>query len=284
LRRARRGRRLGRVVGGCLLAALPARIAGAPAQTPPAGPPLWFPVGEELVYRVYWGLVPVGTARSTTEWIEEDGRVLLAVRYRARSNRVLSRLYPVDDRVEAVIDPVAFRPVRFAKNLKEGRHRTDERTVFDYERLTAHWESRTKKKTKEYAIYEDTRDLVTFMYFMRAQRFTAGTSRRFRVMDDDKLYDLTVKALEEESVELPGFGKVACLKLEPEAEFQGLFVRKGRMFVWIAQGERMLVTKVVASLPVANVRAVLAEVRGPGQDFWVARSPRGGEAEEGAED
>jgi len=271
---ARYASAIGKRVYAVLLSLLLSATApeGAASNAPPAWADFAFPVGEELVYRVYWGFIPVGKTRIVTRWVEENGRKLLAIRYRARSNRVLAAIYPVDDIVEAVVDPVSFRPVRFVKNLKEGSHRNQEVTLYDFEKGTAHWESRTKNKSRDYPVEEDTRDLVTFMYFVRGQRFEEGTNRRFRVSDDDKLYDLTVKAYGEEPLELQGFGKVKCMKLEPVAEFQGLFVRKGRMLIWIVQGERCIVTRVVASLPVANVRAVLSEVHGPGDDFWIRQT------------
>ena len=54
-------------------------------------------MGETLDYRIYWGVIPVGSSRVTTEWIEEDGRTLIAIRFRTKSNDVLSKIYPVDD-------------------------------------------------------------------------------------------------------------------------------------------------------------------------------------------
>lgn len=258
------------VLLSCLLSA--SAPEGVSSNAPPARVEFSFPVGEELVYRVYWGFIPVGKARIVTRWVEEDGRQLLAIRYRARSNRVLAALYPVDDIVESVVDPATFLPVRFIKNLREGRHRNDEVTTYDFDKLMAHWESRTKNKSRDYPVEDDTRDLVTFTYFVRGQGFQTGTNRLFRVSDDDKLYDLTLRAYEEEALDLPGFGKVKCMKLEPVAESQGVFVHKGKMLIWIVQGERCIVTRVVATLPVANVRAVLSEVHGPGDDFWIQRT------------
>lgn len=231
-----------------------------------------FPVGEELTYAAYWGFIPVGKVRIVTRWVEAEGRTLLAIRYRARSNRVLSAIYPVDSVIEALVDPATFRPVRFTKSLNEGRHHKFEVTAYDFTRLQARCEKTGKGLFKDYAIEEDTRDLVTFTFYMRRHQFPAGSSQKFRVSDDDKMYDLTVNVLKEERVDLSEFGEVKCTKVEPLSQLQGVFVRKGRMFVWIAPGERCIVTKVEASLPVANVRAVLQEVRGPGDDFWARRT------------
>jgi hypothetical protein len=233
---------------------------------------LWFPVGEELVYRVYWGIIPVGTTRITTEWVEEDGRRRLAIRYRTISNKVVEKIYPVDDVIESVIDPVMFRSVRYTKKLSEGRYRTEEVTTFDYDRLMAHWENKVRPKTRDFPIQPDTRDLVAFMYYMRSQPFTVGEKRQYQVMSDEKLYDLWVSPERVENVKLPCFGPVPSVRVEPEAAFEGLFVRKGRVWVWVSEDGRRVCTKLVGSVPVASIKALLWEVRGPGDDFWIRKT------------
>lgn len=240
---------------------------------PSAEPALWFPVGEELHYRVYWGVMPVGDSRVTTEWIEENGRRLVRIRYRTRSNAFLDRIYRVDDTIEAVIDPVTFLPLRFRKILSEGRYRADEETVFDHAAGKAYWTDHRKGRKKVFDIEPDTRDLVTFMYFMRKNEFKAGEKATFRVMADDKIYDLYLTMGPRETMKLPSYGKVESVRVTPEAAFQGLFVRKGRMTLWVSTDERRLATRIQASVPVADVHVNLCNVLGPGDDKWIRNSP-----------
>lgn len=255
-------------------------------RAPPAGPSvtnmpaLWFPVGEELIYRIYWGPVPVGTTRVTTEWVEEEGRRLVAIRYRTRSNKVIEKIYPVDDFIESLVDPAKFLPVRFTKKLSEGRYHVEEVTTFDHARLTAHWISKLKNKAKDFAIEADTRDIVSLMYYLRSAPFVPGENRHIRVMADEKIYDLWVKVGKVEGVNLPAYGKVDSFYIEPKAAFQGLFLRQGKAWLWVSTDERRLCTKMVGSARVASIRVVLCEVRGPGTDFWVRRR----EAREGCKE
>ncbi len=231
--------------------------------------PLWFPVGEELIYRLYWGVVPVGYSTATTKWIVEDGRKLISIAFRSKSNDVLSKIWPVDDLHEAVVDPVTFLPVRFTKRLSEGRYRADEVTVFDHKRKVARWMSRKSGNRQDFPIESDTRDVISFMYFMRSKQIEPGTTSQYRVMADDKVYELHVKAAKKvEKFRVSDFGWVPCLELEPEAKFQGLFVRKGRMWLWVSRDRRRLLTKIAAKLPIASVKVLLAEVHGPGDDHW----------------
>lgn len=233
------------------------------------GDELWFPVGETIAYKIYWGRIPVARSTATTEWVEEDGRRLLAIRFRTRSNRIIGAFYPVDDYLESIIDPATFLPLRFTKQLSEGRYRCNEVTTFDHAQGQATWENRKRDRTEQYAIDADTRDLISFMYAMRTADFPVGTTQSFRVMADEEIYDLEVKALKKGKVKLRKYGKVESVLLEPKASFDGLFVRKGTMRLWVSEDERRLITRADVSVPVADVHLVLDRVTGPGEDAWV---------------
>jgi hypothetical protein len=249
-------------------AAEPAPIAVAVpvAGTNAPAPELWFPIGEELVYDIYWGMIHVGQTRATTEWMEEDGRRLLLVRLRTRTNRVLSVLYPVDDYIESQIDPDGFIPVRFILKLSEGRHRKDEETLFDHANGEAHWKDHLSGKTAIFPIEKDTRDIPALMYYLRQRQLEPGASYDFQVMADEKVYSMSLDALEVEDVPLLKYGPVPSLRLEPKAKFSGVFVNKGRLWIWVSRDERRVATKISAEVPVARVHLYLREVLGPGSE------------------
>lgn len=254
------------IVASSILLALPFIAKGNPDTNYLNG--CHWPVGEKITYQIYWGIIPVGTATGWTEWVEQDGRKLLAIRMRTLSNKVVEKLYPVDDTIESLVDPVTFLPVRFTKNMSEGTHRYHEVTRFDHSNLVARWESKISGKKRVFTIEPDTRDIPSFMFFMRSHPFEVGKRDHFRVMADEKIYDLWLTVQKEEKLDLASYNDVPCLRIEPDAAFNGLFVRKGRMWVWVSADPRCLAAKVEASIPVANVRAVLLSVEGPGTDTW----------------
>ncbi len=264
----------------CLASALGATLSFArqpDGTTPPTTlPGLKWPIGEKLTYRIYWGYLPVGTAVSWTEWTEHEGRRLLAIRLRTTSNKVIEKIYPVDDTIESLVDPETFLPVQFTKNISEGSHRYHEITVFDRTNRVARWSSPLKKKTKTFPIEPDIRDIPSLMYSLRSHIFTPGTNEHFKVMADEKVYDLWVNVLKKENVDLPNHGEVRSIKTEPEAAFQGIFVRSGKIWLWVSDDERHLATKVHATIPVADVRALLWSVEGPGKDRWIKMNPKTG--------
>jgi hypothetical protein len=240
-----------------------------PAPVAANRPALWFPVGEEIYYKVQWGVWHVADTKVTSEYIEEDGRELLAIRLTTRTRSILDAFYPVDDFIESVVDPVTFLPIRFTKRLSEGRYRLHEITTFDHKARTAHWRHLLKNDSQDFAIDADTRDLISYMFYMRSQKFEPGKHYEFRVMADEKLYDLLVEARSIEILNIGNYSKIRALKLDPEAKFHGLFVRVGKLEVWISDDERCLCVRATAKAPViGTIRLLIDRVEGPGDDYW----------------
>ena len=245
---------------------------GLPWDDPP--PELWFPVGEEIDYEVYWGVFMVGEATAKAEWIERDGRRLLSLSMKAESNGIVEKLYPVRETLQTILDPATFLPLSFEKDSYEGRHHHHEITTFDHAAKKGHWRSLLSEKQKDFDIAADTRDLMGLMYWIRKDPIRENETRNYWVMTDEKMYELIVEAGKKEELKLDGYGKVSTLKMEPKGKFNGMFVRKGRMFLWISDDARYTICRATASVPVASIKIVLKKVRGPGDDFWTREPPK----------
>lgn len=254
-----------------LLCALALVHAASSAAGQEVRPQLWFPVGEKLTYRVYWGILPVAQTVVSSEWIEEDGSLRIAIRARTKSFSLLDAIYPVDDFIESIVEPATFTPLRFSKRLSEGRYRLNEITTFDHDDRMARWNHLIRGDVSYFEIEEDTRDLLSFMYYMRSQKFEPNRVYNYRVMADEKIYDLVVNTRDYRELSMSKFGRRRCLYIEPEALFQGLFIRIGRLHVWISDDERRLCARAVAEAPIiGSIKLVLDKVEGPGHDSWQA--------------
>jgi len=230
---------------------------------------LWFPVGEKLTYQVYWGVIRVGLAEFSTGWrVGSNGTSNIVIRARAKTSGMVNRIFPVDDDVESEVDPATFLPVRFTQILNEGRHHRHDIFTFDYSNRVAVWEAPLKKRTKVVPIGADTRDILTFIYFMRSKGYEVGRAETFQVVTNSKVYDLFVKGIRLETLELGDFGSMECLMVEPRAKFGEIFQRRGQAWLWFSQDERRVCVRMAAKVPVASVKCVLIGVDGPESDAW----------------
>lgn len=246
---------------------------------PPQGQPFWFPVGEELTYRISWGWIPVGVTKVTTKWKWDGSRYVLVIRYRTKTNAFVQKLYPVDDTIEAVIDPDTFHSVRFYKKLNRGSERCEEEVLFDYVALTAHWKSYCTGENRRISITTNTRDLVSFMYSGRRDTFQPNTNYLYDILADGKHWSVNVQTRDIETVKLPNYGKIECIRLQPEAGFQGIFGLSGDIEMWVSTDDRSVCTLIKGDVPVASIKAKLCRVTGPGNDDWTDWQVDGAEAE-----
>lgn len=229
-----------------------------------------FPIGEELVYSVSYKGLPVASMTLRTQMDTVEGREVLAFRVRTETYAFFNAFFKVDDLHESLIDPKTLLPIRYTKNIKEGRYRCHEVTTFDFEKKKAHYEHQLNGKKKSYDITPDTRDLISFMYFMRSELLEENSTVSYRLMADEKLYDLILDSSGIDQVSLSSYNtKVPCIRVVPEAMFDGLFVRKGKATVWISRDSRRLMTFAKLKVPFGRVRVKLKSVSGPGEDFWI---------------
>jgi hypothetical protein len=62
---------------------------------------------------------------------------------------------------------------------------------------------------------------------------------------------------------------VPSLRIDPEAAFNGLFVREGKATLWVSRDLRRILTRAKARVPFGRITVKLTDVSGAGDDFWI---------------
>ncbi len=228
-----------------------------------------FPVGEQLVYRVSWGAIPVGEATVTTSWKEGHEGELLRLHLHVRSNRAIAVAYPVRIDIESIVRVDDFLPVRHHQRRREGRRRAEVEVIFDHEKGVAIQRELLRDREDTIELEADTRDIFTFLYYVRRYPMELGNRSHYRVLTDDKIYDLWLDVAEE-AVDVRTIldDRVSAFEVEPEAAFEGVFRRHGSLELQVSRDARQLMLFMRANVPIGSVRAVLEAVNGPGCDVW----------------
>lgn len=224
--------------------------------------------GEITEYKVSWMGVPLAWSKNITDTIEENGRKLIRIRTVSKSYKAYGKIYKVNDVKEVVIDPKTGLPVRIDLQINEGNIHKSQLTLFDHANRTALFHDRTANTTNSVAIESQTRDVVSFLYSMRNEKMEDLAEKTHTLFVGGKLYDLKLKIRKEGRIKVPGYGKVDSIQLEPIAEFDGLFLRKGKIFFWISSQNRRMVTCIQAKVPVGKIKVKLQTVSGTGDAFW----------------
>lgn len=219
-------------------------------------------VGEKLTYSVRWLGIPVGTAVLSVRQITTiNGRPAYHVVSTAKSNKFISTFYRVDDTMQAYIDRENLYTLRFEKHQREGAYRADETIDYDQVNHTAVYESRREIKGKKtvkgakMSIPEKVQDALSCLYYFRTldgEQMKVGKSIFIKVNTEEKNWDLEVKILESKQMELLNMGAYDAFLVEPKAKFKGIFVRKGRMWIWVSADEKRIPLIVKTKIPVVG--------------------------------
>ena len=218
-------------------------------------------VGERLVYSVRWLGVEVGRGETEVkEIVSIRSRKAYHVVVNVRSTPILDWIYKVRDVHHSYIDVERLHSLRYEKILKEGRYRADEVMDYDQERHTATYFSRRSGSRKEMMIPPDVQDQLSCGFWFRLQEVQPNSKIYIPVNADEKNWDMEVKILRYTQVKLSGFPEREAVEVEPEIQYQGLFVKRGKIRGLIALDERRVPLKMRVKIPVlGSITARLIE-------------------------
>ena len=253
------------VLLGALLGAGPA--VRAEDAVPPAAQakPV---VGERLGFHGRWFTIPVGYGWIEVKGLETiDGRQAYHIEIQGHTNDVLSKFYPIHDVVHSYLDAETLQPLRFQKDQREGHYRAHEAVTFDPSTKTAHYVSYLNDSEKTIPLPDAFQDLVSAIFWFRAQPLTAGGSLDVQIYTDEKFYDTRLLIRGFTMLELLKRGTFRCVEVEPQAHFKGLLVKRGRIWMYVTADARRLPLLIKATTPWGPMSAVIdASSIGPASD------------------
>jgi hypothetical protein len=255
LKKASSGVLLALAVATCLSVWLTSGIAAPPAAT------AHFKVGEKLTYALSWGIVTAGTAvLEVAERQSLSGRSVVKLVHTARSNEFVSAFYPVNNRVESLLDEEGAYPHHLLFNRREGKRKNDIEVRFDQ---AAHKATVTKDgNTETMEVPPDVQDTLSVIYFFRTLRpADAGSSTIIHVNHDKKNYklELRVEGTERLKGPLGEFDTVRILAIMP---FRGLFMNEGNIRIWVTNDAVRVPVLMKAKVVIGSISATLIGAEG----------------------
>ncbi|UCG39195.1 MAG: DUF3108 domain-containing protein [bacterium] len=231
------------------------------ALAPPtdAGPITAFAPGERLEYVLKWSGIAAGD--SVMEVVEGDvvgGQALYRVISTAESRSLIDIFYKVRNRYETHMHPADGLTRKYVFNMNEGGKHMRRVLIFDQERhiVTRIVREEDQTQSQVYEIPEGTHDNLSSLYAMRNETFKVGDSLIFRVFEGRKNWELTVDVLAEEEIEVAA-GRFRTLKIHPKLKFEGIFRRKGDLYVWVTDDQRHMPVLMKSKVRIGSINAEL---------------------------
>ena len=225
-----------------------------------APPPQKLFVGERLVYSVRLFGIEVGKGEAEVkEIVTLRGRRAYHLVVKVRSASILDWIYKVRDVHHSYLDTEKLHSLRYEKILQEGRYHADEEMDYDQEKHQANYHSRKNGSRKQMLIPPHVQDQLSSGFWFRLQEVRPGTQLDVAVNADEKNWDLEVKVLKKIKMKVPILGNIEAVEVEPEIQFQGLFVKRGKIRGWMALDERRIPIKMTVKIPVLG--SITAELK-----------------------
>ncbi len=244
---------------GCLLVLLPAfPLCAQPASAPVLAAERPFAPGERFTYAISWLNITAASAiMEVADSPPVQGRPTLRLLTVATSSPLVSKFYPVENRVESVVDAGTLVPQRMVFRRREGKRKNDFDVTFHQSEgaIISMKDGVTDKLTAPPGIH----DSISCLYYFRSlPSLVPGSSHMINVHHDKKNYKLEVRI---EGIErLKGsWGEVETVRVLAIMPFQGIFLNEGNIRVWLTNDARRVPVMMKAKVIVGSVVARLVE-------------------------
>jgi hypothetical protein len=218
-----------------------------------------FKEGEKLTFDLNYGFVTAGIAVMEIPRIKKiSGRNAYHINFEVNSVPSFDMFYKVRDRYESYLDVEGLFPWRFEQHIREGGYTRDFSAFFDQRK------GKAKTTEGEYEIPPYVNDIISAFYFARTLDYSnmqVNDLIRLQNFYKDKVYDLDVKYLGKETIEVPA-GKFDCLVVEPLVKEGGLFKHEGNIIIWLTDDELKVPVKVRTKIIIGYVEAKLSDYEG----------------------
>lgn len=212
-----------------------------------------YKAGETLDYDLTWSRISGGAARMTISPIDADRYRITSV---AKSGTFFSRFFRVRDEIESIVGSDDFSTLQYHKILQEGSKRKDELTVVDERHKQA------IRKGKAVAVPQPVFDPISLMFYVRLLDLTPGKVHKFTIVADGKVYDVSAKVVNRETIGTPA-GTFQTVVVEPEmAAEAGVFKdEQTRLLIWYTDDWRHIPVRIRSDVKIGSITVSLKGIK-----------------------
>jgi len=230
-----------------------------------------FGTGEELEYRVNFGIFTVGHAitRIDSRVYSLKSRPCYKIDAYGTTSGLIAWLSKVDDQWGAYVDTAALVTHVSYRKLREGHFRRDEVVTFDQENQKAAVKVLNKEtgafdSAKYYPVESNVRDIVAGFMYLRVLDFDKhkkGDTLRISGFFEDTSYVLKIIYGGKEKVN-SHVGKILCHKIIPIVPDNKLFNGENSVTAWFSDDGNRIPVKIQAKMFIGSTGLELTSFKG----------------------
>jgi len=218
-----------------------------------------FQAGEEVKYRVHYGLINAGYASLSVAESED----LYHFIGKGKTTGLASLFFKVIDQYESYVDKSTMLPKHFVRNINEGGYKINRDIYFDHKNNIAKVEDHKLNTTKEYKIGE-IQDMISAFYKIRSTKIdtmSIGSSIYLDLFIDAEVFPFKLMLIGTEAIKTK-FGKIACYKFRPYVQSGRIFNEEESLTIWISADKNKIPVRIKAALMVGSLKMDLTSYKG----------------------
>ena len=214
-----------------------------------------FQIGEQLTYEIRWMNIKAGTAVMRVTAVTGGNPPLVKLVTTAQSRPAITKFFPVDNRVESILNPETLLPEHLTFRRREGKKKEDMEYTFDQKEGTV---IEVKGgSTETLPTLPHTQDAISCLYYVRSELTPrSGSSLTMNVHHDTKNYTLNVLVEKVETLKGP-WGELDTIRVFVVMPSQGIFLNQGNIRVWFTNDARRIPLRMKAKVVVGSLVADL---------------------------
>ena len=218
-----------------------------------------FQPGEKITYAVAYSVaglyVNAGTASFTTTKADYGSGEIYHLVGEGATNTKYDWIFKVRDRYESYFNAGAMQPVKFIRNVNEGKYKKYEEVTFDAQTNTAV----TPKGA--YKVPDNIQDVISSVYYARNINFSkykAGDKIPFNMFFGSDVYSMYIRYMGKEKIKTR-YGTFNTIKLQPLLLKGKTFKGGEDMAVWVTDDNNHVPVRIESKLSVGSIKVDLKD-------------------------
>ncbi len=247
---------------------------------------------EKLTFKItYLNLINAGEATLQTYPGKYESKKVCVIKAVASSAGWLRFFYYVHDETFSYFSLDKYYPYFLIMKRNEGQHHdfTEESLNGDYNKLIksskyktawkdlknkeymkklkieynapALYKNKIGSKWKPYIAFKNTQDVLSALYYLRMLNLKSNKDYYIPVYENTKRYIVLIKTGKYYNINTPA-GKFNTIEVKAYLNFNGVFVHKGSLKIYLTTGANHIPVYLVTKIPIGYMTAILIKKKG----------------------
>jgi hypothetical protein len=216
---------------------------------------------EQIMYIVYYTVagmyINAGNATFTNAVEKLNGKPVFHITASGATNDSYDWIYKVRDKYESYIDTTNMQPLKFVRDVSEGKHKHYENITFNQSANTA------VTKNGVFKVPDCVQDVISAVYCARNidfDKYKKEDKIPFKMFLDNEVYDMYIRYMGKEDVKTK-YGKFRAIKFRPLLLKGTIFEGGEKMTVWVSDDANKIPLRVESPIVVGSVKVDMMSYR-----------------------